>query len=134
MREVFKGFSDAWAFAVGKEGAAVRVCNGGWEVTWTGEKAAPEPLENFPGEAKMLRDFALAEKKPAEIVQRHTVAGISETVAAQYKDEAYTVSLRAKDGPYNTGEYRHFGMSKEQAQLFKVGSEIEVVLRPAPLA
>lgn len=126
MREVFKGFSDAWAFAVGKEGAAVRVCNGGWEVTWTGEKAAPEPLENFPGEAMMLRGFALADKKPAEILQRLKVRSVGMDA-----DGEFYVCLNGLSDSFQSMYVR---VTQADTRRFTVGSEIEVVLRPAPLA
>lgn len=128
MRKMFKDFHEAWSFCTGKEGAAVRVCGDEWEVTWTGEKAAPEPPSAF--ERIVSRNGG--EDAPEELVQRHKVVGIVETPLHTDASEEYTVSLRPVLGAYR--DIRLFGVSEEQAQLFKVGTEIQVVLRPAPLA
>jgi hypothetical protein len=122
----------------------------GWTVEWDGTDTEPpsaferivsrnggEPsLDATYTGGKTIRDsFIDALKEPAEIVQRHRVTGITDSVDGPApSDEAFSVSLRAMSGPYGVHESRFFAMSKEEAQQFKVGSIIEVVLRPAPLA
>lgn len=135
-----------------KFGVAARWTEDGWVVEW--DDGEPEPASSFDGivsrnggepapeipytGGKSIKDSfldVLASKEtvdalghliasasqPAEIVQRQRVVGLS---VADMEDETLTVTM----------ETRFFTVTKEQAQLFKVGSEIEVVLRPAPLA
>ena len=76
--------------------------------------------------------------QPAEIVQRHEVHSITRCYVDRKegvkKETEFGMNLCAIDKGQETGPTRTFLLSREQAQMFKVGSIIEVVLRPAPLA
>lgn len=136
--------NEASAFIAGKSDADFWPSDGGWTVSWD-EPEPPsaferivsrnggEPECQLPDPFDYTRNTKAAHSDaPAEIVQRHTVMGIWESYDGPDKVWAFTVSLRPRTGPYD--ELRYFAMSKEEAQQFKVGSIIEVVLRPAPLA
>ena len=125
MREVFNDFHAAWVFSTGREGAAVRVCNDGWEMTWTGEKAAPEPPSAFErivsrngGEDKV--------DAPAEIVQRLKVRSVGMEC-----DDSFYVCVCFPGQEHGSV---FIPISQADTSRFKVGSIIEVVLRPAPLS
>lgn len=130
----------------GKRNASVKFSDGGsgWLVAWDEPESfesivsrnGGEPMDHR-GDALVYSQFDTAKhtvEAPVEIVQRHRVVTISEAYGPSSKADEFTVGLRAISGPFNTRDLRLFAMSREQAQLFKVGSEIEVVLRPAPLA
>ena len=134
QRKVFDSVGEAEVFA-SERGVRASFAGDCWEVGWDDEVPFDPEKHTVAFERIVSRNGGEGKvDAPAEIVQRHTVAGLSYTFAAEGKDDACTVSLRAVNGPYNTGEMRHFGVSKEQAMLFRFGSIIEVVLRPAPLA
>lgn len=149
MRKMFKDFHEAWSFCTGKEGAAVRVCGDEWEATWTGERTSPEPeppsaferiVSRNGGEPMDHRGDALAYSQfdyarntksahsdaPAEIVQRLKVKTIG-----QYTASDFHVDLCEVKKPHRMVSFR---VTEADTSRFKVGSVIEVVLRPAPLA
>lgn len=91
-----------------------------WRVTWV--DAEPEPFDRIVsrngGDGKV--------EAPAEIVQRLKVRTVG-----QYSAFDFHVDLCEVKKPWRMVSFR---VAPADAARFKVGSEIEVVLRPAPLA
>ncbi len=131
--------NEASAFIAGKSDADVWPSSGGWSVAWD----EPEPPSAFErivsrngGEpsldatytgGKTIRDsFIDALKEPAEIVQRLKVRSVGMEC-----DDSFYVCVCFPGQEHGSV---FIPISQADTSRFKVGSIIEVVLRPAPLA
>ena len=126
QRKVFDSVGEAEVFA-SERGVRASFAGDCWEVGWDDEVPFDPEKHTVAFERIVSRNGGEGKvDAPAEIVQRLKVKTIG-----QYTAFDFHVDLCEVKKPHRMVSFR---VTKDDADRFKVGSEIEVVLRPAPLA
>ena len=126
QRKVFDSVGEAEVFA-SERGVRASFAGDCWEVGWDDEVPFDPEKHTVAFERIVSRNGGEGSvDAPAEIVQRLKVKTIG-----QYTAFDFHVDLCEVKKPHRMVSFR---VTKDDADRFKVGSEIEVVLRPAPLA
>ena len=125
QRKVFDSVGEAEVFA-SERGVRASFAGDCWEVGWDDEVPFDPEKHTVAFERIVSRNGGEGSvDAPAEIVQRLKVKTIG-----QYTAFDFHVDLCEVKKPHRMVSFR---VTKDDADRFKVGSEIEVVLRPAPL-
>lgn len=115
----FATLEEAYAFAAGKQRVGMVSCFGnGWTVGWDDPESFDVIVSRNGGEGKV--------EAPAEIAQRLKVRSVGLDA-----DGEFYVCL---NGLSDSFQSMYVSVTQADTRRFTVGSEIEVVLRPAPLA